>query len=83
MQFTLDVDVTQGRMTRVALGHVALERHGSAHALAAARWPRELVDYVACLTPHLTAVGMDPAPADGSYEPAYSFEGRPAGRPAP
>ena len=56
---------------------------GEARTLAQAQWPRELTAYVTCLAPHLQAVAMAPSPADGSYEPVYSFGGQAAGRPAP
>ena len=85
LHFALDVEVKGGRMTRVGLGHVGLEPPGASEArpLAAAQWPPELTGYVACLAPHLQAVAMAPSPADGSYEPAYSYGGRADGRPAP
>jgi len=85
LHFALAVEVKGGRMTRVALEHVGVEPAGATEArpLGAERWPRELTGYVTCLAPHLQAVAMDPAPADGSYEPAYAFAGRESGRPAP
>ncbi len=85
LHFALAVEVKGGRMTRVALGHVGVEPGGATEArpLAAARWPRELTGYVSCLAPHLKAIEMEPAPADGAYEPAYAFGGREDGRPAP
>jgi len=85
LHFALTVEVKGGRMTRVALGHVGVEPAGASEArpLAAAQWPRELTGYVTCLAPHLQAVAMDPAPADGPYEPVYAFGGREDGRPAP
>jgi hypothetical protein len=85
LHFALDIEVKGGRMMRVGLGHVGLEPAGASEAqpLAATQWPRELTGYVACLEPHLLAVAMAPSPADGSYEPVYSFGGREDGRPAP
>jgi len=85
LHFALAIEVKGGRMARVGLGHVGLEpaAGGEARTLAQAQWPRELTGYVACLAPHLQAVAMAPSPADGSYEPAYSFSGRERGRPAP
>jgi hypothetical protein len=85
LHFTLEIDVKAGRMTRVGLGHVGLEPEaaGEAKTLAEPQWPRELTAYATCLAPHLQAVAMAPSPADGSYEPVYSFGGRAAGRPAP
>jgi hypothetical protein len=85
LHFALAVDVKGGRITRVGLGHVGVEPAGGTEAptLAKAQWPREITTYVTCLGPHLEAVDMDPAPADGSYEPAYAFSGRGDGRAAP
>ena len=85
LHFALTVEVEGGRMTRVGLGHAGLEAEGASEPrpLARAHWPRELTGYVGCLAPHLRAVTMAPAPSDGSYEPAYSYGGRPDGRPAP
>ncbi len=85
LHFALEIEVKAGRMTRVGLGHVGLEPEtaGEAKTLAEAQWPRELTAYATCLAPHLLAVAMSPSPADGSYEPVYSFGGRPAGRPGP
>jgi hypothetical protein len=85
LHFALAIDVKGGRMTRVGLGHVGVEPEAarSTRTLAEAQWPRELTGYVACLAPHLQAVAMAPSPADGSYEPEYSFSGWAAGRAAP
>jgi hypothetical protein len=68
----------------VALGHVghAAEAGGEGHPIPEAQWPRELTGYRACLEPHLKAVLMAPAPADGTYEPVYTFSGNPAGQAA-
>jgi hypothetical protein len=85
LHFALAVEVKGGRIAQVGLAHVGLEPAGGAEArtLAKPQWPREVTGYVTCLAPHLRAVEMDPAPADGSYEPAYAFGGRQDGRPAP
>jgi hypothetical protein len=85
LHFALEIEVRGGRMTRVDLAHAGLEPPGASEArpLSTAQWPRELSAYVTCLAPHLQAVTMAPSPADGSYEPAYSFGGREAGRRAP
>jgi hypothetical protein len=85
LHFAFEIEVKGGRMTRVALGQVAHggEANGEgAHAVPEAQRPRELTAYAACLAPHLEAVVMAPAPADGTYEPVYSFSGNPAGRAA-
>jgi len=83
LHFAFAIEVERGRMTRVALGEVALEGAIGRLTLLQRQWPAELVAYVECLRPHLQAVVMDPAPADGSYRPFYSFGGRPEGRPVP
>ena len=85
LHFALEIEVKARRMARVGLGHVALEpvAGGDPRTLAAVRWPRELTTYVTCLVPHLQAVTMAPSPADGAYEPVYSFGGRETGRTAP
>lgn len=83
LHFAFDIEVERGRMSRVALGEVALEGPLGRLALLQRQWPPELAAYVACLAPHFQAVVMDPAPADGSYRPFYSFPGRPDGKPVP
>ncbi len=85
LHFALAVDVKGGRITGVGLGNVGVEPAAEAEArtLAKPQWPRELTGYVTCIGPHLEAVEMDPAPADGSYDPAYAFGGREDGRAAP
>ena len=84
LHFALAIDVKGGRIARVGLGHVGVEPAGAdARTLARAQWPRELTGYVTCIGPHLQATDMAPAPADGSYEPAYAFGGREDGRAAP
>lgn len=79
LHFAFAVDVAGGRMTRVGLAEVGFEGPSGPHSLPKAVWPRELVGYVGCLAPHLEAVQMRPAPADGGYQPFYSFAGRPDG----
>ena len=58
------------------------EAGGEPHDIPAGQWPRELTAYADCLEPHLKAVVMAPSPADGSYEPVYTFPGNPAGQTA-
>jgi hypothetical protein len=84
VHFALAVEVKAGRMARVSLGHLghAPEGGGQAHPVPREQFPPELMRYVSCLEPHLEAVVMSPSPADGAYEPAYSFPGNPAGRAA-
>ncbi len=85
LHFALEIEVKGGRMTRVGVGHVGVEPAGASEArtLAAAQWPRALTTYLTCLEPHLKAVTMAPSPADGVYEPVYTFGGRETGQPAP
>ena len=83
LHFAFAIEVARGRMTRVGLAEVAFEGATGRRPLPQALWPRELAGYVACLEPHLKAVEMNPTPADGSYEPYYSFAGRPDGKTAP
>ncbi len=85
LHFALEIEVKSGRVARVGLGHVGVEPEGAreARTLAKGGWPRELTTYVACLEPHLKSVVMAPSPADGSYEPVYSFSASPAGRGEP
>jgi hypothetical protein len=84
LHFAFEIDVKGGRMTRVGLGHVghAADAGGEGHPIPEAQWPRELTGYRACLEPHLKAVVMAPSPADGTYEPVYTFSGNPAGQAA-
>jgi hypothetical protein len=83
LHFAFMIEVANGRMTRVALSEVAVQDKGARRPLSKAQRPPEVAGYLACLEPHLKAVAMSPAPADGLYEPAYSFGGRPNGKPAP
>jgi hypothetical protein len=84
LHFAFEVEVKAGRMTRVGLGQVGHGPDGSdqVHAMPQAAWPRELTAYAACIEPHLKTVVMAPSPADGTYEPIYTFTGNPAGRSA-
>lgn len=83
LHFAFMIEVKGGRMPRVALSEVAVQDAGGRRALSLAQRPPEVAGYLACLEPHLKAIVMSPAPADGLYEPAYSYGGRPSGRPAP
>lgn len=83
LHFAFMIEVANGRMSRVALSEVAVQGKGAKRPLSKAQRPPEVAAYLACLEPHLKAVAMSPAPADGLYEPAYSFGGRPSGKPAP
>ena len=83
LHFAFMIEVKGGRMARVALSEVAVQDSSGRRALSPANRPPEVAGYLACLEPHLKVVLMSPAPADGLYEPAYSFGGQPSGRPAP
>jgi hypothetical protein len=83
LHFALEVQVRAGRMTRVDVGNAGIETGAEVRSLDRSQWPRELVDYVACIAPHLESVAMNPSPADGTYEPVYTFSGRASGRPGP
>jgi hypothetical protein len=83
LHFAFAIEVARGRIARVGLGEVALETPVGRLSLLKRQWPAELAAYVACLEPHLKAVEMSPSPADGAYQPFYSFAGRPDGKPVP
>jgi hypothetical protein len=83
LRFAFAIEVARGRMTRIGLAEVAFEGPTGRRPLPEIMWPRELAGYLRCLEPHLKAVTMDPAPADGRYLPFYSFAGQPQGRTAP
>jgi hypothetical protein len=83
LHFAFAIEVAGGRMTRVGLGEVAVDGSAGKRSLRQAQWPDALVGYVTCLAPHLQGLVMSPAPADGAYEPVYSFGGQPEGKPAP
>jgi hypothetical protein len=83
LHFAFMIEVKGGRMTRVALSEVAVQDSRGRRALSLAKRPPEVAGYLSCLEPQLKVVVMSPAPADGLYEPAYSFGGQPSGRPAP
>lgn len=83
LHFAFAIEVAHGRMTRVGLGEVALEGPVGRLSLLKRQWPPELVAYVGCLEPHLRGVEMNPSPADGAYQPLYSFAGRADGKPVP
>jgi hypothetical protein len=78
ISFAFHIEVMGGRMTTVHLAWVGTRVGQEIRPLPAA--PPELVAYAECLRPLLEAVQMDPAPADGVYQPEYSYPGHPAGR---
>jgi hypothetical protein len=78
VSFALHIETRGGRMTKVHLAWAAAQHSGGVHRLQPP--PPELSAYVDCLTPRLQAVVMDPPPADGTYQPEYSYPGQPTGR---
>jgi len=76
--FALHIESRGGRIREVHLAWAAVQHAGDAHRLQPP--PRELSTWLECLTPRLRAVVMDPAPADGPYQPEYSYPGQPGGR---
>ncbi len=77
LAYTLEIEVKGGRVTRSALVGARVEHPAAPLPLPEASWPQALVDYVACLGPHLEATSMMPAPADGVYRPEYVAQGSP------
>jgi hypothetical protein len=78
VSFAFHIEVRGGRMTTVHLAWVGTRVGQEIRPLPAA--PPELVSYAGCLAPLLEAVRMDPAPADGVYQPEYSYPGHRTGR---
>lgn len=80
LSFALVTEVKGGRIVGARLGKAVLERGPEELPLPGGIPPADLVAYVDCLEPQLKAVEMAPAPADGIYEPVYSYPGH-AGTP--
>ncbi|MCG6926936.1 MAG: hypothetical protein LJF30_16720 [Acidobacteria bacterium] len=78
VSFAFHIEAQGGRMTKVHLAWAAVQHAQDRHRLEPP--PPELSGYVECLTPRLQAVVMDPAPADGTYQPEYSYPGVPGGQ---
>ena len=78
VSFAFHIEVNEGRMTTVHLAWVGNRVGEEIRPLPAA--PPELTAYAECLRPALEAVRMDPAPADGVYQPEYSYPGHPPAR---
>ena len=78
ISFALHIEARGGRMTEVHLAWAGVRHAEDMHRLQPP--PPELGAYVECLTPGLQALVMDPAPADGTYQPEYSYPGLPGGR---
>jgi hypothetical protein len=77
ISFAFHIEVQGGRMTTAHLAWIGTRVGEEVRPLPAA--PPELVAYVECLRPLLQAVRMDPTPADGVYQPEYSYPGHPTG----
>jgi hypothetical protein len=73
LSFAFHVDVRAGRMTQTHLAWAGVRARSEIRRLESV--PPELTAYVSCLTPRLEAVRMDPAPADGTYQPEYGYPG--------
>ncbi len=77
LAFAFHVEVTGGHMREVHLAWAAVHADGEPEPLETP--PPELTAYADCLAPRLEAMRMSPAPADGAYQPEYSYPGhRPA-----
>jgi len=77
--YTYEVTVRGGRVTRGRLVHVSLAAPQGAGTLERSKWPATLETSLTCLLPFLQAMPMKPFPADGVYETRFSGVG-PAGR---
>ena len=73
VSFAFHIEVSGGRMTTAHLAWVGTRVGEEIRPLPAV--PPELTAYAECLRPVLEAVRMDPAPADGVYQPEYSYPG--------
>ena len=73
ISFAFHIEARGGRMTEVHLAWAGVRHADDMHRLQPP--PPELGAYVQCLAPRLQAVVMDPAPADGAYQPEYSYPG--------
>jgi hypothetical protein len=78
VSFAFHIEVSGGRMTKVHLAWVGTRVGEEIRPLPSA--PPELTAYAECMKPILEAVRMDPPPADGVYQPEYSYPGHSAGR---
>lgn len=83
LSFAFTIEVARGRMIRTRLARAAIEAPIGTLSLLKTQWPPELPAYVTCLASHLESIVMDPPPADGTYEPLYSYAGHPDGKPLP
>ena len=83
LHFAFVIEVKGGRMTRVGAGATWRSRAPAGEARRCRRRSarRRLAGYVACLEPHLKAVAMAPAPADGALRARLQLR-RPADRQA-
>jgi len=81
LAFTLETEVSAGRIVRVDLAAVAVRDGGAETPLGADDWPAELEAFVGCLERRLLAIEMAPAPPDGVYRPEYAYPGHAAAAP--
>jgi hypothetical protein len=77
ISFAFHIDVEQGRIADAHLAWAGVRHGDEVHQVEV---PPELVAYGECLELRLKAVVMAPAPADGVYNPEYSYPGRAGGR---
>lgn len=73
LAFAFHVEVADQRMSHVHLAWAGVRAGEELQPLREP--PAELTAYVECLAPRLEAARMDPAPADGEYQPEYSYPG--------
>jgi hypothetical protein len=73
LSFAFHIEVDAGRMTQTHLAWAGVRAGGEIRRLESV--PPELTAYVGCLGSRLETVRMDPAPADGTYQPEYSYPG--------
>jgi hypothetical protein len=73
VSFAFHVEVQGGRIAEVHLAWAGVRVGEEVQRLQPP--PPELSGYLECLVPRLESVVMDPAPADGAYQPEYSYPG--------
>jgi len=78
VDYTLELEVASGRIRAARLATVSAELGGFTAPLLPERWPPGLVASIECLAPHLKALPMPTAPADGVYESRFSMGESPA-----
>ena len=73
VSFAFHIEVQGGRMAETHLAWAGARVGDELQRLQPP--PPELTTYAECLIPRLQAVVMDPPPADGAYQPEYSYPG--------